>query len=196
LNLVLQLELKILLSISCLFSMPRCPRCSKNFQDMSRVMNHMNQPSSSCLSYYEEISHANALQVPNSNLNILAGNGPQSLHQKLTDVPNDLMDVATDFDSPIMDIDNTDTLPATWTSAPFLEMYPGAAQTFGRAPTFMDVFDADPHAPKRKQHPYYPFASREEWQLASFLLCSDLSMNAIDKFLKLGLVSSTLPFFI
>jgi len=81
--------------------MPRCPRCSKNFQDMSHVMNHMNQPSSSCLSYYEEVTRANAT-LPNPSLNILAG----ASSQELTDVPDNLMGTVTDADSPIMDIDN------------------------------------------------------------------------------------------
>ena len=77
---------------------------------------------------------------------------------------------------------------------PFIEKYPGAAQTFGRAKTFMDTFDADRHADQRKDHPYYPFASRNEWEFASFLLCSNLSMNSIDKFLNLELVSGSVGF--
>jgi len=35
---------------------------------------------------------------------------------------------------------------------------------------------------------FYPFASQPEWELASFLLKSDLSRVAIDQFLKLQLV--------
>jgi hypothetical protein len=162
--------------------MPKCPRCSKNFADMSRVVNHMNQPSSSCLSYYEEITRAN-VQNPAASLS------PPPLHQS-TAVSGLSDDLDEPLDSPMMDIDNTDAFMSESPIGPFLEMFPGAGQTFGRAATFMDIFDADPHAPKRKQHLYYPFASREEWQLASFLLCSDLSMNAIDRFLKLELVSN------
>jgi len=79
-----------------------------------------------------------------------------------------------------------------WSKSPFVEMYPGAAQTFGRGETFMNKFDADRHAENRHKHPYYPFASKGEWELASFLLRSDLSMNAIDKFLKLDFVSNLL----
>ena len=56
----------------------------------------------------------------------------------------------------------------------------------------MDVFDADPCAEKRKDNLYYPFASRQEWEIASFLLCSSLSMSAVDEFLSLNLVSSLL----
>ena len=129
--------------------MPRCPRCSKNFVDMSRVIN---QPRSSCLSYHEEVlARASAFQVQNRH---------QTLHQETMALSDDFLDnpmgMTTDSDFP-MDANTTGT--ATSSLAPFLEMYPGAAQTFGRAATFMDIFDTDPHAPKRNQHPYYPFAS-------------------------------------
>jgi len=40
---------------------------------------------------------------------------------------------------------------------------------------------------------YYPFVSQPEWELASFLLKSGLSMVATDKFLKLQIVSSGVP---
>jgi len=76
----------------------------------------------------------------------------------------------------------------------FIEKYPGAGQTFGRAKTFMDTFDADCHADKRRDHPYYPFASRNEWEFASFLLRSNLSVNSINRFLKLELVSGSVCF--
>ena len=79
---------------------------------------------------------------------------------------------------------------ASASNSPYFEMYPGAAQTFGRGKTFMDLFDTDSHAEMRSHYPYYPFASKAEWGLASFLLCSDLSINSIDKFLKLELVSN------
>jgi len=81
--------------------------------------------------------------------------------------------------------------PHSSSNSPFVEVYPGAGQTFGRGETFLDVFDADCHAEKRIQHLYYPFASKAEWSLAAFLLRSDLSMNSIDKFLKLELVSGS-----
>lgn len=70
-----------------------------------------------------------------------------------------------------------------------IEEYAGAAKILGQGPTFMDKFDQDQYASKRKGNLYYPFASREEWQFAEFLLRSDLSMKTIDKFLKLDLVS-------
>ena len=153
---------------------------------MSRVINHMNQPRSSCLAYYEEVSRANAAAPPAFHPHNLTA----SPHQEPTDLSDeglshsDVMDIVITTDSPDSDANNAES------DSVFVEKHPGAAQTFGRGATFMDVFDADPHAPKRKHHPYYPFASRAEWELASFLLRSDLSMNAINKFLKLELVST------
>jgi hypothetical protein len=71
----------------------------------------------------------------------------------------------------------------------FVEAYPNASQVYGRGKTFMDVFDADVCAENRRDNLYYPFASRQEWQMASFLLRSSLSMAAIDEFLSIDLVS-------
>ena len=53
----------------------------------------------------------------------------------------------------------------------------------------MDLFNKDEYADARQTNLYYPFASQLEWELASFLLKSDLSRVAIDQFLKLQLVS-------
>ena len=72
------------------------------------------------------------------------------------------------------------------------EVYPGAAQTYGKGSTFMDEFDDDEHVAMREDNLYYPWASRPEWELASFLLHSSLSMAAINQFLSLDLVSESL----
>ena len=168
----------------------------------------MNQPTSSCLSYHEEIMRLNArateLFTTGDNLNLTSSSssvgGPYPSH----DVPLATMSpdwlpqdptIESDF-LPLTAINSLTTnstmdIDSASSDSPFFrETFPGAAQTFGRAASFMDVFDADVHADKRKQYPYYPFASKGEWQLASFLLCSDLSMGVINKFLKLELVSN------
>ena len=74
-------------------------------------------------------------------------------------------------------------------SGPFIQEYAGAAVEYGRGTTFMERFDDDQYAQERKTNLYYPFTSRDEWELASFLLRSDLSMASIDTFLSLKLVS-------
>jgi hypothetical protein len=68
------------------------------------------------------------------------------------------------------------------------DFYPGAARVYGKGHTFMDVFDADQFANERKENLYYPFASKQDWEIGSWLLRSGLSMPAIDQFLRLQLV--------
>ena len=54
--------------------------------------------------------------------------------------------------------------------------------------TFMERFDKDQFAEERKQSIYYPFANRDDWEMACWLLNSGLSTVAINKFLSLRLV--------
>ena len=54
---------------------------------------------------------------------------------------------------------------------------------------FIEELNQDVHATVHKENLYYPWASQQEWELASFLLCSSLSMATIDQFLSLDLVS-------
>ncbi|KAF8814617.1 hypothetical protein BYT27DRAFT_7326430 [Phlegmacium glaucopus] len=70
----------------------------------------------------------------------------------------------------------------------FVQEYDGAAKGYGTGITFMQQFDRDTFTEERAENLYYPFASREEWELAAFLLRSDLSMAALDKFLSLTLI--------
>jgi len=73
----------------------------------------------------------------------------------------------------------------------FVEEYKSAAEEYGNGTTFMEQFDYDEFSRERTDNLYYPFASKAEWELASFLLRSDLSMKAIDTFLRLELVRLT-----
>ncbi|KAG1906124.1 uncharacterized protein F5891DRAFT_975575 [Suillus fuscotomentosus] len=71
------------------------------------------------------------------------------------------------------------------------EKYEGAGACYSEdGLTFLDVFDADEFAEYRKDNLFYPFASKEEWEVADYLLRSTLSMAAIDEFLKLHMKSS------
>ncbi|KIJ11317.1 hypothetical protein PAXINDRAFT_15784 [Paxillus involutus ATCC 200175] len=53
----------------------------------------------------------------------------------------------------------------------------------------MDAYKEDQFAAERQQNPHYPFASADEWGFASWLLCSQLSLAAIDLLLSLNLVT-------
>lgn len=71
----------------------------------------------------------------------------------------------------------------------YVEEYPGAAHVYsGNGLTFQDRFNRDKLAALRADNPFYPFASREEWELADFLLESSLGMAEINRFLKLSIV--------
>ena len=106
--------------------------------------------------------------------------------------------MATMFaDAMDMEMDNRDELSeqleAVATSPLYTEFFSRASKVFGQGETFMDLFDKDEHAEQRTVNLYYPFASQPEWELASYLLNSGLSMAVTVQFLKLQLVSLTFP---
>jgi hypothetical protein len=67
-------------------------------------------------------------------------------------------------------------------------MYDGAACDFGLGTTFLEKFGLDEHADIRQENFYYPFASKQDWEVGSWLQRSSLSMAAIDSLLSLELV--------
>lgn len=67
--------------------------------------------------------------------------------------------------------------------------FPGAGHVYGSGPGFMGWFSGNENAEARSVTPYYPFLSKDEWEIAEFLSCSGLSMKLIDKFLSLNAVS-------
>ena len=161
-----------------------CPQCNKQFKNNSSVLNHMNQPISSCHTYYEELIQINNALLPRNSPQPT----PSSAPQDFSGPP------ATDYDMDTDVLNSTiqEDLPPPQ-SPPifpfFKETHPTASSVYRRGQTFMDVFEKDRYATERETQLYYPFASRDEWELASFLLHSHLSMASIDKFLKLKLVS-------
>jgi len=54
----------------------------------------------------------------------------------------------------------------------------------------MSEFGRDQHATEHVENLYYPFTSKDEWELAASLLRSNLSMASIDSFLSLKSVSA------
>ena len=71
----------------------------------------------------------------------------------------------------------------------FIEIYEGCSEAFLGGKSFMDAFQEDQYAKEQKQNLYFPFASHEEWQFASWLLRSRLSLAMIDSLLTLDIVS-------
>ena len=97
-------------------------------------------------------------------------------------------------DAPIADQEEPDCLDDGFnvqgdTASQHADMYPGAACMYGPGTTFMDKFDCDKYADWHMHNIYYPFSSWSDWQLGAWLLCSHLSMESINQFLHLNLVS-------
>ncbi|KAF8952213.1 hypothetical protein BDZ97DRAFT_1909427 [Flammula alnicola] len=176
-----------------------CPRCGKRFLDDTRLLNHLNQPYSSCLTHYEELLCFHRLKFPEPEVS------QPTIPQPTIPQPSPGIEAAEAFeggyyeDAMDAEVDNSmdiDTLESTALDldaniSPFTkENYPTPSQAFGLGSTFMDRFDQDQHSGERKSQLYYPFASKSEWELASFLLRSNLSMASLDKLLKLKLIQT------
>ena len=187
-----------------------CVRCAKSFTNESDLARHKNQPNSRCRYDHENVMHfrPHHLDVqPNSNPSAMAPAEPQlSEPEPLETEQFGLWASATlteNSDQGYMDVDRPQTNegihdesePEPETPSPFfVEIYRNASAIFGNGDMFMDLFDKDPHSNKRKDNFYYPFASRQEWEVALYLLRSSLRMAELDKFLKLELVRPFLVF--
>ncbi|KAG0705579.1 hypothetical protein DFH29DRAFT_980830 [Suillus ampliporus] len=105
---------------------------------------------------------------------------------KDSSVTRHLSQPQTSCHSSIRDI--VDILEFTDVVPPWRSLYLPQNLDISDGVTFLDLFDADEHAEYRKENLFYPFASREEWEVADFLLRSALSMAAINTFLQLSMV--------
>jgi hypothetical protein len=146
----------------------------------------MNQPISSCLTHFKEhINIATTLQL----------DPPISENDDMDQQsfkPPDFMDTADDYSL----ASSCSSLAASTSQNPEdkqnpfnIKKHPTSSSVYGCGETFMDQCNKDRFSERRKGHLHYPFALRDEWELASFLLHSRLSMAAMDHFLKLKLVS-------
>jgi hypothetical protein len=144
----------------------------------------MNQPISSCLTHYEEcINIATSLQVDPS---ISESDG---IDQQPFEPPG-YMDTGEDYSLPSSSHSTSASQNPEEKMNPFnIKKHHTSGSLYGRGDTFMDQCNKDRFHEMRKGDLYYPFMSRDEWELASFLLRSPLSMAAVDSFLKLKLVT-------
>lgn len=144
----------------------------------------------SCHSHFREVVNlAEELRKHRNQRHLLEGQ--PDLHCEEDDLvatpvlePGPLM--AEDFDG--MEIDNQPEVEGGDGHGPITEAFEGASKTYGKGTTFIEKFDYDQFANERTVNLYYPFASREEWEFASSLLCSSLSMHAINTLLSSDLV--------
>lgn len=146
----------------------------------------MNQPFGACYSHFQEV--ADLAEELQRYKNRPTHNGGDNNMQPMDLGP----DMDSDGDAISMEPEH-DNLEGEndWSmdGGLFIEEYEGAAKEYGTGTTYMDEFDRDQYAGERIKNLYYPFASRNEWELAAFLLRSGLSMASIDSLLSLNLVS-------
>ncbi|KAJ7766827.1 hypothetical protein B0H16DRAFT_1453842 [Mycena metata] len=179
-----------------------CPMCGRRFRSSHACAQHLSQPKGRCHSGFDPVlfKAANFFAKAHSSRNT-----PDNMDVDLSDHENNNFhygngDANASFDfgspppSPPSHVDmelngepNQAEKPPI--DGPMREEFPGASATFGAGETFMDVFGQDEYAHERQANVYYPFASLEEWEFASFLARSNLSNAAIDELLKLRLTA-------
>ena len=176
--------------------MPHCPQCNRRYKTVAKVKRHLNQPRSSCANLIDDL-----VSVPLSPLDISQyQDTPPENGVDDVDLDMDLLDDGNEFPTQDdMDIDHdlgvaTDdsSLLNNVTGSLYREDFADAAHEWGRGKTFMARFDEDQFVQQRQVNLYYPFASKDDWEMASFLLRSGMSMALIDDFLNLQLVSTFL----
>lgn len=158
--------------------MPRCPSCGKvGFANHEAVARHMSQPKSGCSTWSDNLIRLHEELLPARS---------RPTQQDSMAIDEDTGSAHDFYDEGVSErVPANGPLPATPTST---VRFPDAAHSFEGGKTFLDKFDADHFGKYRVSNIYYPYSSRDEWELASWLLRSSLSMSAIDSFLSLDLV--------
>ncbi|KAI5982093.1 hypothetical protein EDD15DRAFT_2403257 [Pisolithus albus] len=175
-----------------------CPDCGKRFASETRVLQHMNQPSNACGSWTDHFS-----SYPRRNASTTTRNGTEThhptelQHQAGANCNGDLEEDVADYGLAsdgfgLGAVEDTASHAVSehqgCTPVPIIDSHPNMPSIYPGGTTFMDRFFDDQYVTLRRQNLYYPFASAGDWQLASWLLRSRLSMAAIDDFLSLQLV--------
>lgn len=171
----------------------RCARCQRKFRERKALLCHMNHPYGACYSHFQELADLS------EELERYKNEPTQNVHDNDSEVQSMDLDLGPDIDvdSDAMFMEHDESGENDWSMDDgklFVDEYEGAAKEYGTGTTFMDEFDRDQYAGERKKNLYYPFASRDEWEIAAFLLRSDLSMASIDSLLSLNLVSVSCNF--
>ncbi|KAG1733312.1 hypothetical protein EDB19DRAFT_1911660 [Suillus lakei] len=97
-----------------------------------------------------------------------------------------------DFGSQGEDLDSGGGMRNEDSEAKVTDHFPEPPLAFDKGYTFLRLFDADKNSIYHKMNLYYPFSGRREWQLATWILHSGLSMEKINSFLALEM-SQVIP---
>jgi hypothetical protein len=154
-----------------------CPRCGRPYTTEAKLLGHLNRPRTSCVNLDTDDLVSISLPITDdfgifnttSAMGSMYDEEPGSTHQE----------------EPALAHQNSEESGST-----YREEFVNVAHAWEARNTFMGNFDLDDFAEERKKNLYYPFASKEEWEIAAFLLRSGMSMALIDDFLKLQFVSS------
>ena len=170
--------------------MPACPKCKKQFPSVFSVSRHLSQPLSACTRRHAHLVTATLPPafVPPTPANVpVEGAEDEVIDQDYAPYDADII-APEAMDPDAMAIDSN--LPEFQSTQFFRESFAGAGSISAPGTTFMQKFnDEQPqYSRARSENIYYPFASRQDWQLGYFLLSSGMSMTLINEFLKLDLV--------
>jgi len=166
----------------------RCPNCVKGrFASHDAVLRHMGQLKSGCSTWFDDLVHIQEDLLGGSH------HGSNDLRTTSINKPPGGRDKSYESrvggDEQMLDGHQDKNFQAS-----SINYFPGATQTYNGGSTFIDKFDTDEFSNQRTSNIYYPFASRGDWKLGSWLLHSGLSMGAIDAFLSLSLVCFLLDY--
>ncbi|KAG1753541.1 uncharacterized protein EDB91DRAFT_1285700 [Suillus paluster] len=164
----------------------QCPSCGKDgFKTDTAVARHMSQPRSGCNSWLDELiwlkSHLPPEDDPMESDNDVGGSYEEDDDDDVyfgnTDDGGRGSPVGGGWDeasgTPTKDIEEEMHSKVT-------DCFPGAAETYGMGHTFLGLFNTDENSVYCKTNLYYPFSCKQDWEIASWLLRSGLSMGKID----------------
>ena len=179
------------------------PGCSRRFKSTTNVLQHLNNPLSSCVAWYRRAEEAIITGGPHAKVYQARFDklyGKSEIPQQNIRGNPDEDDPAGYLESEPMSIDSEDRSPLhqnqpganqmhDFASGNWKEAFQSAAQTLpDRGQNFLEWIDEDRFNEWRAENLYYPFACELEWEFASFLMRSSLRMREINDFLQLGLV--------
>lgn len=174
----------------------RAPLCGRTFKGTQGLRAH-HRHSPSCDAWYEEQIRASrqsppstakdpdiqASPLPWSSTTAAPPTAPAPRRNRPVTVEDDNSDDGLGVDG----LSSDDEPP---TSKGRTETYPSAAKTYGKGRTIMQEIDEDNSVPEAKNNVYYPFTSRQDFEMGAWLSQSNVSMSQIDDFLKLSYICS------
>jgi len=160
----------------------RCPNCGKGgFSSHDAILRHMDQSKSGCSTWFNDFVRIREDLLSRSHD---GSNNPWTM--SIDEPPggrDELYESGVDGDAHMLNGHQDNNFQAG-----SIEYFSGAAQTYNGGSTFIGKFDTDEFSNQRTSNIYYPFASRGDWELGSWLLRSSLSIGVIDSLLSLILV--------